>query len=512
MQTVTVVPIVRLRRATAGWSYKSSLPVQPGGLVIVPFRGRATLGVVWDSEPSKKATEHISEVLTATPLVRAPHRHLIEWLAEEGICSLSTALYMWLPAALRGFPLTKPVREVLAGWDANQLNAKELSLAKQHAVLVPSRREQAELNLTKKYGTNFSSTFEDTTPAQEFATWTAIAQGQCVVATGRERSLYAPWVNLRHVTVIEPEDISYHTGQTPYLNLVDAARVLSEATQAHLTCRTNLPVEAAQLVWPSASGLPLQASTIELTDLRHERILNSNLITSIQTALERQEHVILLYNAHDRLKRQEDGSQRVIPGIETLGKQLATALNLSQLPPLIHLGTRSILTDLPRPVGLSAILSLDPLLGTENFSDKLHGWGDIGRLLHLSTPLLIQTWQPEHPLPQAVLKQQFIQYCSAQIVEAKEAALPPFSEYIVCALPTGKEGKPAPEVLTQELTTATLSPWQVSFPRSSQRRGKALTTVTLHAPKGTRLPQTLRKVLAALPRPWVVERSPWYAV
>lgn len=509
--TATVVPVLRLRRATTGWSYKTKQAVQPGSLVIVSFRGHPTLGVVWDLEDNPKATAFIEEVLTATPLVRAPHRRLIEWMAEYGLCSLSTALYTWLPSALRDLPLTKPVRASLAAWDSEQPSVKTIALAKQHAILVPNHREQAETSLAKKYSQSFHSTFADATPAQEFISWLAIARGEQTVVTGRERGLFAPWVNLRHLTVIEPEDISFYTGQSPYLNLVEGSRVLAETTQAALAYRTNVPVAAARRIWPEASGLP-QSAPIELTDLRASRIINESLIKQIKAVLEQKQHVILLYNAHDRLKETDDGERTVIPGIETLGKQVAVALGFEQLPSLITLGTRSILTDLPRPIGLTAILSLDPLLSVTNLADQMHGWGDIGRLLQSGAPLVVQTHKPEHPLPQSLLKGTFAEYCSAEITAAAKAGLPPFSEQVVCALPLEKISPITPAALASELQTIAPAPWQVSHPRPAYRRGKPLTIITLHAPQRTRTPVIVRNKLAALPRPWKVERGPWYAV
>ncbi len=512
--TVTVVPVLRLRRATTGWSYKApdSSNLQPGALVIVPFRNHPTLAVVWDTEQNAKATAHVAEILTHTPLVRAPHRRLIEWLADEGLCSLSTALYVWLPAALRTLPLTKPVRTSLAEWDNVQLSPQAMALHKQHAVLVPSHRDEAEGNLAKKYQAAFHSTFSDTTPAQEFATWLEIAQGTIAVAIGRERALYAPWMNLRHITVIEPEDISYHTGQTPYLNLISGAEQLAQASKAALSYRTTIPLEAAQILWPETTCLPFPPVEVELTDLRHAKIINDNLLRAIHGALQRNQHVIILYNAHDRWKQQEDGSKKAIPGIETLTKRLTEALGKETVLPLIHFGTRSLLASLPRPIGLTVFLTIDPLLFQLSFADQLHGWGDIGRLVQTGAPMLLQTRQPEHPLVQAVMHNRFADYCLQEVSEAQKAGRPPVSEQIVCAIPVETKGSPTSEELTLQLRKAAPVPWQVSYPRPANRRGKQMTIITLHAPQHTRVPLALRIILAALPRPWKVERGPWYAI
>jgi primosomal protein N' len=510
--TVTVVPILRLRRATAGWSYRvpRGKLIGVGSLVVIPFRGRPTLGVVWETSEQHEATEEITEILTHTPLVREPQRRLIEWMALEGLVSLSTALYMWLPAALRGLPLTKPVRQAIAAWDETQPSAKTLATRKQHCVLVPSRRPQAEHQLHAKYGEHFHVTFADTTPAQEFAAWLAVAQGKTAVLTGRERALYAPWINLRHCTVIEPEDISFHTSQAPSLNLVHAAMSLAGFSTAELTLLSNVPPEASQQVWQDINGWPIPPVEAELTDLTRERLISDKLIQCITDTGAAGKSVIILYNAHDRLLPQEDGSRTIIPGIETVSKQLATAFGQTQLPAFIQLGTRAMLTDLPRGVGLSILLSLDPLLAQPSIPNQLHGWGDIGKLLRLGAPLIVQTKQPGHPLAQALLKGRFAEYCTEALAEAREAGLAPFAEEIICSTGTA-ETTPSPEKLYDKLQALAPTPWRVGYPRSAKRRGKERTIITLVAPLGSRIPHTLYRELASLSRPWQVERGSWYS-
>src|SRR5687768_15113805 len=95
-----VVPITRIRRDTSWWSYTvpRGLHCQAGSLVTIPFRGRSCLGVVWHLEAAdEKASQSLESVLTAIPLLKLPHRQLVENLSQTGFCSLSTALYVWLP-------------------------------------------------------------------------------------------------------------------------------------------------------------------------------------------------------------------------------------------------------------------------------------------------------------------------------------------------------------------------------------------------------------------------------
>lgn len=509
--TVTVVPALRLRRATRGWSYHvpAAMKVQVGSLVIVSFRGHPTIGVVWDLAESGKATQSILEVLTSTPLVRSPHRHLIEWIANYGITSLSTALYSWLPTALRKLPLTKPVREKLTRWDKEQPSARDFAHIKQHLVLVPSERPNAESALSVRYPNSFASTFTDTTPAQEFETWIGIATGSLHVVTGRERALMAPWVNLRHCTVIDPEDISYNTGQSPYISLVAAARELALASNAELSLRSSVPLEAIQAIWPEATSVFVEPREINSIDLRHSRLVNSELIRGIEAALAKQEEVVVLYNAHDRFRKNEDGTRSIIPGIETVAKQIAAEMNLDSLPSSVHLGTRSMLSALPKRAGFVAVLSIDPLLSVTTVADQVHGWGDIGKLTHLAPSITIQSRDPGHPLVQSLERGSFGVYTSSVLAEAARASLPPFCEEVVCAAPPSHRSDA--DELFEKLLTIAPNPWRVAHPRFTTKRGKELITIALYAPLGTRVPSPLHSFLAELERPWIVERGPWYA-
>jgi primosomal protein N' len=506
-----VIPVTRLRRATTSWSYlvPAGLKLSVGSLVIIPFRSHPVIGVVWElHERSGKATQQITEVLTATPLVREPSRRWIEWIATYGITSLSTALYTWLPSALRKLPLTKPVRDALLQWDDRTTVATPP--VKQHAILVAAAHPQADAALAQKYGTSFHSTFLDTTPAQEFQTWMRIARGELTVVSGRERALAAPWGNLRHLTVIDPEDIGFQTEQIPALSLVTASHTLADFWKASWRARSALPSAVTQLLWPDSLGAIPGALTRTVTDLRYARMLNPELLAALRTCLADKQRAILLLNAHDRAVLQEDGTRLLLPGVEQVTRQLCTALEVPELPALITLGTRSLWRDVPAgPVGLTAMLSIDPLLHAPRLSDQLQGWGDLGKLLRYQAPLIIQTHQPAHPLVSALLQRKEESYYLQTLKQAAAGGLYPFIEEIVITA-TAEQLETATEVV-RELRALLPAEWLVGAPRDATRRRKAILLITLQAPLGTRLPNPAYRYLAQLPRPWQVGRDAWYA-
>lgn len=507
-----VVPVTRLRRHTSWWSYR--LPPRTdchaGSLVVVPFRGRPTLGVVWNTEEEDaNATETVLEVLSSRPLVTAPHRRLIEFLSQEGLCSLPTALHVWLPPGLRELPLSRTARQLVQDFNRSPLT---VSPPKQHCILSPGKRPSLSRELRQRFKENFAELFVDTQDTSYLTRWFEIARGSLQVGLGGERALFAPWQNLTHLTIQEPEDISHYHEQIPYLSMISAAKVLAEASNAQVQLRTFLPASAAEAIWQLPAISPESSfSNVSLHDLRRGELIGNSLLTEIKKALDQNQKVIVLYNAHDRaavINRHHRQEKVLRPGVETLAKRLAHRLGLEQLPPRIILGTRSIFTQPHTNVGLCIALNLDPLLDDLSFANLLHGLADLGQLARFNAPLCVQTHQPEHPLAQALATHRLSEYLQLIINEQREAQMPPFGQNIVCSHP-GADALEA-ETVFQEMNPLVVSSWQLSHPFSAPWRKKPYTHLLLHANSTARLPLELRQYLVSLPRPWKVQVNPWY--
>ena len=512
-----VVPVLRLRRATAWWSYSvpKHLHCEPGSLVCVPFRGKLHLGVVWSlDDADENASEQIKSVLCAVPLVKAPSRALIEWMSTSGFISLSTALYTWLPTALRHFPVTQTAQKILATV-TKAPTALEMANLKQQLVVLPSKRPESTVLLKKKFDHKILDLSEDLNPHAELLEWISILQGEKTVIVGREKGVMAPFLNLQHVFIQEPEDIAFYHEQLPYISFVEAAKALATYGKAQLTIRSFLPSDAAQLLWgEDALGTQPQGN-VSIVDLTKEDLLSDSLLEKIiQTS--KSQKVLILYNAHDRTITQEDGTTIVLPGIESLKKQLAKAIGQAALPPSIVLDTRAMFTALHKNVGLTVIISLDPLLTNPSFADQVHGWGDIGRLLSYNSPCIIQAKKQDHPLMMALRNAQFPGYCLDVIRQRNFHQLPPFSTTIVCSFNATESSG---EILTSThlkiqslLEKAGASEWQLSHPFAGKHRKKSLEYIMLYSSSSQRLPITVSKYLTALQRPWKILFNPWFVL
>ena len=514
-----VVPVTRIRRHTNWWSYRipAHTVCHPGSLVVISFRGHPCLGIIWKIEKDDVyAKKVLEEVLSIQPLLRTAHRQSIEWLSQTGLCSLSSALFQWLPRSFRTLPLSKKTRQLLA---AHNNWKTPLQPAKQHALLVPSHRPLQALQLTERYNQQFCQLFSTSTAEEELEQWLMIARGEITVGMGRERALTAPWLNLNQISVIDPEDISYYHEQIPYLNLGEAAQAIADFHNASYCPRSYLPPSVTTTLYgPTALGKALQSPQLSFIDLRKEELLSLNLIQTIQKTLQKNQRILILYNAHDRLQEvKEEGKsfQKTIPGIETLAKKLARLLDLPSISPSIILGTRSILHEQYQNIGLTIILSLDPLLNSSLFADQLHGLSDLCHLFNYAAPCLLQTYQLDHPLVEALQSHTLESYILTLVKEQQEHNLPPFSQQIVCSFPNSAltlAFSPEVQALYTQLQSLSIEPWQISHPMKARWRQKVYDHILLCAPPNSRVPLAIRTLLVALPRPWKIQHNPWYLI
>lgn len=506
-----VVPIIRLRRDTTWWAYTipSHQPCAVGSLVIIPFRGRPCLGIIWALEKEHPdARLEITEILTATPLLKLPHRQLVEFLSDYGLCSLSTALSLWMPKGLRLLPLTKKARTLLQAYTASVPGNP------QHCIMVPGLRPQFASRLRDKFSSNFQEFFDETA-SESLEDWFNIANGHISVGLGRARALFAPWNNLSKITVLDPEDVSYYQEQIPYIDLLEVALSYAVLSKSTIRVQTNLPKEAADLLWPNVSQADANYPSFIFHDLRRESLLNADLIVAINDTLKKKGRIIILHNAHDRIfttKKNGPIEKILIPGIETLKKKLAQELEVTALPENIIFGSRTILYQKYENVGLAIVLSLDPLIASSNnFSNLLHGVADLGKLASYAVPVIFQSKNADNPLAISLIQGEIGTYLQGEITQQKEAGLTPFGQTIVVSLEVGKLEVEKIEVIHSSICELSNAEWTVSSPFQATWRKREFTHILLHSNnQKNHLPIKLRTFLVKLPRPWKVQRNPWY--
>lgn len=468
-----VVPVTRIRRDVRAWTYQvpKGEHVEPGSLVSIPLRGRRVPGVVWDTAQHGAAQESL-EVITPYPLLLAPHRATIELMAEAGICSLPTALLSWMPPALKRLP-TRTVRA--------DLQYAPDSQCKQHLILMPGQRPEGLRSLQER-GHEVADTFQVKGLAA-WKQWWDIRSGRSSVVAGRERAWCAPFVNLRHVHVVEPDDVSLHTSQAPYLPLAELAMSLGTTWRAEVRYRSYLPQVAATARWGTLS---LGSSTLAEITWHQGHDLPERLLAAATQGIP-----CFIVTSHDSHVPDGEGRLRTLAGIETYTTQLRAALG--RLPKHVQVGTRSILNNLPS----GCVVWFPSVSLVENASnpyDRLQGFADLGRVLASAATCILPSGKGK--LQEAL--------ASGELGQLAKSELPLLDGTIIALSHPERSAHSALETLPR-------TGWLLSHPREVRIRGEQTVVTTLSSPENTaRLPAQLRTKLIALPAPWKVAWQAWY--
>lgn len=503
-----IVPITRIRHSSSWWSYTipKGVKVIPGCIVEVDFNHRTLPGVVWEVvESDPKASQPIHGVLCLAEIVRGHQRELIEWIARSGCISLSSALFLWLPRALR---VKKYPKSTLA--TLNRLPI-EADLKPQQLYLVPEKRPRLQAFLTQREPNHFWCVFDQANIATELNLWFKVWSGQTTTILGRERALFAPFRNLSQITVLNPEDISYLPGQLPFVHMVETATELGRLYQAKLQLRSFLSKSVAKSIWPQADGLTEQNCPIELTDLNKQPIISQPLINQIQTVLSQSKSVFIYQNAHDRITLMSDGSGLQQTGVETYSNQIKANLTPKSIGKNLQFGTRKALTELDPQPDLTVILDLGPELRQSSFADQIQNYANLNRIISISKQVIIQTKQPQNSLTQALLQHRLSQVLEESLKVRQANHLPPYATIYQCLNPDQALTLKLYHKLAQIIETHPTS-WKVSYPETTTFEQKAVSSLNLYHPEttGVLLPMQIQQILTNLSHPWKIIRNPWY--
>jgi primosomal protein N' (replication factor Y) len=301
--------------------------VEVGSMLVVPFGRRQVLGVVVGlADSSEVAEEKLLAPLRALELgVPVDLVALAEWIAAEYCSTIARALGLvlppgaarrlsgrerravarpqHLPVGTRGphapeltldqqvvlAPLTAALRErraeqrLLHGVTGSgktevylRAAAAALEQGRGAIVLVP------EIALTPQIVGRFIERFGDTvavlhsrlTPAQRYAEWRRVREGDARVCVGPRSAVFAPIEDLGLIVVDEEHDASYKSGEDPRYDARDVAAERAERCRAVLLLGSATPraesVERlpASVLPRRVDGRPLPA--VHVLDMRGE--------------------------------------------------------------------------------------------------------------------------------------------------------------------------------------------------------------------------------------------------
>jgi primosomal protein N' (replication factor Y) len=327
-----VEPMTRTRALRGPFDYR--LPdelrggVQVGSMLVVPFGRREVLGVVVGlAETSEVAEEKLLAPLRALELgVPVDLVALAEWIAAEYCSTTSRALGLVLPpeatrrlsgrkrrAVARPHHLAVGARSpdppqltddqrlalepVIAAIEAQRPEQRllhgvtgsgktEIYLRAAHAALERGRGAIVlvpEIALTPQIVGRFVERFGDTvavlhsrlTPAQRYAEWRRLREGDARVCVGPRSAVFAPIEDLGLIVVDEEHDASYKHEGDPRYDARDVAAERAERCGAVLLLGSATPRPESVLRLPASTlarrvdGRPLPA--VQVLDMRGEQ-------------------------------------------------------------------------------------------------------------------------------------------------------------------------------------------------------------------------------------------------
>jgi primosomal protein N' len=471
-------------------------------LVTILLRGRPCVAVVWESEsvPTGVKLASVEHIITPASIVSTAVRRHIEWCANVGCLSWSSALYAWSPPFLR-----KPTK-------ADFLFLRNLipRAVPQQLILTPGDRPESRqfFKAHSPYGADW---FEPSLKERE--AWGKFVTGEADAGIGGARALWAPWQNLTKIQVLQPEDITHYHEQQPYLSLVDAAMNLATESRALLSIRSHLPQLLGEKIWgPSFKGAQRPP---HLTIYPHQgkELISPTLIEEIRTEINQNHPVRIIFNAHDRQVSTTTAGRKelkTLSGIESLTSQIRTQLQLATDDTRLSIGTRSLLHEPASPETHTIALHPDTQLTAERFADRLHVLGDLAGLGTGGRTHIVSR-HPDDTLLTTLINQPE-NLLADEITERGHANLWPAGSMYAVSCPLTDGAVAAAEKLREELEPSMGSDWQLLGPIEQRWRTKQFVHLVLTGPQNSLLPLPLWEYLTNLEQPWRIQHNPWHIV
>ncbi len=251
-----------------GFIYSSDVEIEIGSRVIVPFRGKHKIGVVWDKTDENRNYEikPVLDVPDKQPIIDAKLKKTVEFIARYYLTFIGLVLKSALPKRIfevhseidlaeknctafnfsKGHNLNQEQQHIYDNINQNEFGVNlifgvtgsgktevymrvmedVLKKGKKCVVLVP------EIVLTPQYIDVFSKRFSSDilsivhsrlTPKKRFDNWLNFKKGKTRILIGTRSAVFSDFENLGVVVVDEENDESYKQENEPRYNAKDVA-------------------------------------------------------------------------------------------------------------------------------------------------------------------------------------------------------------------------------------------------------------------------------------------------
>lgn len=334
------------------FDYVSDLELTRGEFVMVPFRGKPKMGVVWGQGENEVADYKIKKIEEKLEIEALPENLLnfIDWVAKYNMTPIGNVLKMCISIKfggkrkeadqkdrkftltdltesqssasdiLRGKVLDNKFSTILldgvTGSGKTEVYFEAIDEAlrgdKQVLVLLPEIALSIQWleRFKKRFGIEPSIWHSERTPAQRREIWLDVIESKTKLVVGARSALFLPFQNIGLVVVDEEHDGSYKQEEGVTYHGRDMAVVRASIEQAPIVLVSATPsIESVNNVAEGkyekielrerfgSAGLP----EIEVIDMRHERLPSDEFISltlraSLEETIAKKQQSILFLN------------------------------------------------------------------------------------------------------------------------------------------------------------------------------------------------------------------------
>jgi len=337
MYILDVIPLTKLPlQSPQILSYFSSENLPTGSQVLIKIRGREVGAIVKDSHSvqSKKleiknkdfSLKGIEKIISPTPVISKQEFKLASWFSNYYLCSLSSALQLFIPRSLmkrktginerfEGFtPKEEKTQPTLVWQDQRDKRyvqgiKKTLKEEKQALLLVPEIIDvKRKLEVLKK---EFSSDqivnyHSRLNTSEQLNKWKEIRSNQKKIIVGTRSAVFTPCHNLGLLIVDQEADSSYKSWhQHPRYHTKNVAKKLAEMTGSKIMLGSSLPsvgsyYQFQQDNYELEKKDQKEQTNIEIADLKKEEegytLIGAKLKDKLEKRLKKDKKSILFIN------------------------------------------------------------------------------------------------------------------------------------------------------------------------------------------------------------------------
>ena len=457
--------------------------IKPGQLVQVPFGKRTPVGIILSADYQPPTTNYqikpINSIIFQTPILLSHQIKLLKWMAfyyHAPMVNCLKAILPELPAKLSNYSSSgvKRNREVSSENKFSTSSNNIQKAVKQTLVLVPTINRLPETLAKFPGAKNYVLYHTEQKPADRFATWLKIIQGNIDYVFGSRSAIFTPCPNLAKIIIFDEHDNAYKDERSPYFDSLTVAEKLQELTAAKIQIIDSSPKITTYFNNRQNIRIPRHKVPTVIVSMNDERrkgnysVLCNYLNSTLAKITKSNSRTLLFLNKKSgsghlyckscQYQQYLPNKPEVCPNCQSMDfyfnslniwsltetvKQIVPKSSINLIAegirhptsdirhPTIDIATSSVLYRLlPQKYDLVVHIATDSTLNIADFTSGEKTFAEICALKNLTAnggQLILQTYNPDHPILKNAAQNNYLSYFAQSLAERKALNFPPFA-------------------------------------------------------------------------------------